>query len=210
MYLIDNPFVSDKEKVICRIKQNQNINPDSLTVTRVLHQRWTVTDGFRLGNEHVRRAMSLQSLLKRLRRSAQDELDPRAKSLTSSDQTMSEFKSAVREVKAAGKAIEYTSGSRASVVRDSLHHILKRCALLQNCENADCTHIECEIKELKEDEYVLVEVFGRLWVNTLIDKAYIEADISSLAIAKVSSVPNAPESYNPPTQMAIVRDSSVT
>ena len=80
---------------------------------------------------------------------------------------------------------------------------------MQNCENADCTHIECEIKELKEDEYVLVEVFARLWVNTLIDKAYFEADISSLAIAKVSSVPNAPKSYNPPTQMAIVRGCSL-
>uniref|UniRef100_A0A914VMF3 Integrin alpha-2 domain-containing protein n=1 Tax=Plectus sambesii TaxID=2011161 RepID=A0A914VMF3_9BILA len=172
LYLIDNPYVSDTRKVKCRVKQNKNINPGSLTIA----------------NEHVP-AVSSQSLFKRLRRSAEDELDRQAKPLSGGDQTRNEFKNAVKQVKAAGKAIEYTGSlSRATV----------------NCDNADCTHIECEIKELKEDEYVLVEVIGRLWVNTLIDKAYFDADISSLAIAKVSSVPFAPKDFDPPSQMAIV------
>lgn len=33
LYLIDVPQVSDASKVKCRVKQNQNVNPDSLTVS---------------------------------------------------------------------------------------------------------------------------------------------------------------------------------
>lgn len=145
-----------------------------------------------------------QTLFKRLKRSPEDEPDRRAKS--TGDQTKSEFKNAVKQVKAAGTAIEYSGGlNRASVVSEPtlIQKAIGTNRRLQNCDNADCTHVECEIKQLKEDEYVLVELFARLWVNTLIDKAYFDADISSLAIAKVSSVPFA-KGYSPPAQMTIV------
>jgi hypothetical protein len=64
----------------------------------------------------------------------------------------------------------------------------------------NCTHIECEIKQLAEDEFVLVEVFGRLWLNTLIDDGIFEAHISSLGLAKISALPN----YSPPAWMTAV------
>jgi hypothetical protein len=50
---------------------------------------------------------------------------------------------------------------------------------------------------LEENEFVLVEIFSRLWVNTLIDDDVLDGDISSLAFARISALPFAPK-YNPP------------
>jgi len=91
----------------------------------------------------------------------------------------------VKTAKAAGKAVQYTGPlNRASV----------------DCNTLNCTHIECEIRRLAEDEFVLVEVFGRLWVNTLIDEGIQEAHISSLGLAKIQGMPN----YSPPAWMTAV------
>jgi hypothetical protein len=44
---------------------------------------------------------------------------------------------------------------------------------------------------------VLVEIFSRLWVNTLIEDDVLDGDISSLAFARINSLPFAPK-YSPP------------
>uniref|UniRef100_A0A914I6I6 Integrin alpha-2 domain-containing protein n=1 Tax=Globodera rostochiensis TaxID=31243 RepID=A0A914I6I6_GLORO len=73
---------------------------------------------------------------------------------------------AVVQAKETGTATEY-------------HGMLGRKTL--NCAALNCTHIECDIDRLEENEFVLVEIFSRLWVNTLIDEDLLEADLSSLA-----------------------------
>lgn len=86
-----------------------------------------------------------------------------------------------------------------------MYRVRIRFSFSQDCSVlGDCTHIQCDIKQLKDGEYVLVEVFARLWVNTLIDRSYVEANISSLAIAKVSSLALGPKGYSPPAQTNIV------
>jgi len=123
----------------------------------------------------------------RLRRNVDDELKLRASVAPKSSR--SQFRDAVMQAKSTGASTEYRGTlSRASV----------------NCDDLKCTHIECEIKQLKEDEYVLVQIFSRLWINTLIDDTIYEADISSLAIAKVSSGAATPKGYTPPTHLLAV------
>lgn len=73
----------------------------------------------------------------------------------------------------------------------------------QNCHLDNCTHIECDIGRLNEDEYVLIEIYARLYLNTLIDNNIFEADISSIGLAKIFALPNAPR-YNPPAQLVAV------
>ncbi|EJW70296.1 hypothetical protein WUBG_18797 [Wuchereria bancrofti] len=73
----------------------------------------------------------------------------------------------------------------------------------------NCTHIECDIRRLNEDEFVLVEIYARLAVNTLIDNNIYEADISSIGIAKISALPSAPR-YNPPAQLVAIRSAKMT
>lgn len=48
-----------------------------------------------------------------------------------------------------------------------------------------------------------MEIYSRLWVNTLIDDNIAGADISSLAIAQITSMPNAPK-FTPPAQLVAV------
>lgn len=50
---------------------------------------------------------------------------------------------------------------------------------------------------------MLVEIYARLYLNTLIDNNIYEADISSIGIAKISALPSAPR-YNPPAQLVAV------
>lgn len=69
--------------------------------------------------------------------------------------------------------------------------------ILKNCAALNCTHIECDIGALEENEFVLVEIFSRLWVNTLIDDDVLDGDISSLAFARISALPFA-NNYSPP------------
>lgn len=62
-----------------------------------------------------------------------------------------------------------------------------------------CTHIECDIYDLKEDEFVLVEIFSRLYTNTLVDEKNPGGDISSLALARVTST-----KYNLPHKPTLI------
>uniref|UniRef100_A0A183C4D4 Integrin_alpha2 domain-containing protein n=1 Tax=Globodera pallida TaxID=36090 RepID=A0A183C4D4_GLOPA len=95
---------------------------------------------------------------------------------------------AVVQAKETGTATEY-------------HGMLGRKTL--NCAALNCTHIECDIDRLEENEFVLVEIFSRLWVNTLIDEDLLEADLSSLAFARISALPFAPKYSPPPLVIAV-------
>lgn len=57
------------------------------------------------------------------------------------------------------------------------------------------------------DEYVVVEVFSRLWLNTLIDDNFL--DISSLAFAQITQIvsknkKSTSQKYRPPAQVVAV------
>ncbi|VDP02768.1 unnamed protein product [Heligmosomoides polygyrus] len=79
---------------------------------------------------------------------------------------------AVQESKAAGGVIDYQGVlSRASV----------------DCNALRCTHIECDLYNIRENEFVLVEIFSRLYTNTLVDERNPGGEISSLALARVTS-----------------------
>ncbi|TKR77440.1 hypothetical protein L596_018414 [Steinernema carpocapsae] len=164
LHLIDVPLVFNHgTSAKCRVKQSQNVNPESLTIS----------------NQHL---ATSETYRRRFRREVEDDLQLR--------EVKENLRDAVRMAKNAGSgaAVEYRGGlSRISV----------------NCNNLNCTHIECDIGEMKKDDYVLVEVFSRLWVNTLIDDNIFEADISSLALAKISALPNSPQ-YSPAPQLIAV------
>uniref|UniRef100_A0A1I7WZ37 Integrin_alpha2 domain-containing protein n=1 Tax=Heterorhabditis bacteriophora TaxID=37862 RepID=A0A1I7WZ37_HETBA len=84
----------------------------------------------------------------------------------------SDLRDAVKESKEAGGVIDYKGPlSRASV----------------DCNSLRCTHIECDLFNLREGEYVLVEVFSRLFTNTLVDERNPGGEISSLVLARVTS-----------------------
>uniref|UniRef100_A0A1I7ZSV5 Integrin_alpha2 domain-containing protein n=2 Tax=Steinernema glaseri TaxID=37863 RepID=A0A1I7ZSV5_9BILA len=215
LYLIDFPLVSSYgSSAKCRIKQSQNVNPESLTIS----------------NEHLPE----DNVQRRFKRSAEHELKLR--------EVKQDLRDAVRLAKEAGPgtAVAYRGGlSRISVrrFRRSAEHELKLREVKQdlrdavrlakeagpgtavayrgglsrisvNCNDLNCTHIECDLGPLKKDEFVLVEIFARLWLNTLIDDNIFEADISSLALAKVSTLPNAPHSA--PLLLAVTTDVNPT
>ena len=77
--------------------------------------------------------------------------------------------------------------------------------LLQNCASLNCTQISCEIGELQPEEYVLVQVFSRLWLNTFVDDASHteDEDAGSLAFAQITSLPFAPQFKPPPQALAV-------
>ncbi|ETN74396.1 integrin alpha [Necator americanus] len=84
----------------------------------------------------------------------------------------SDLRQAVKDSKDAGGVIDYQGVlSRASV----------------DCNALRCTHIECDLFNIREDEFVLVEIFSRLYTNTLVDERNPGGEISSLALARVTS-----------------------
>uniref|UniRef100_A0A0N5BHX5 Integrin_alpha2 domain-containing protein n=1 Tax=Strongyloides papillosus TaxID=174720 RepID=A0A0N5BHX5_STREA len=174
LYLIDTPFVSDSQKVKCRVRQAQNINPESLTI----------------GNEH--NILSIVANPQAPKKSSQQNGSSRVKrdweGLTHDELVRNqkkELKDAVLASKGRENAVEY---------RGSLHKGNVDCGAL------NCTQITCEIGRMAPDDYVLIEIFSRLWVNSLIDDSVYEADISSLALARITSLPIAPK-YSPPPQI---------
>ncbi|CAI4229164.1 unnamed protein product [Auanema sp. JU1783] len=84
----------------------------------------------------------------------------------------SDLRAAVRESKEGGGAIDYKG-------------IISRATV--DCNSLRCTHIECDLYDIRENEYVLVEVFARLHTNTLVDEHNPGGEISSLALARVTS-----------------------
>ncbi|VDK54636.1 unnamed protein product [Anisakis simplex] len=193
LYLIDNVQVNDASKVKCRVRQNRNVNPESLTISNehiptpsaiIFDESYDEN-----GDEHVH---DQYEDLKRRRHkrdaSPQNEhdYDKTRMAVTSKN----EMKNAVRLAKASSSAIEYKG-------------YLSRATL--DCNYNNCTHIECDIGYLHEDEFILVEVYSRLVLNTLVTNNILEADISSIGIAKITSLSNAPSSkYNPPAQLTAV------
>ncbi|MFH4978695.1 hypothetical protein AB6A40_005404 [Gnathostoma spinigerum] len=192
LYLIDVPRVSDPSKVKCRVKQGQNVNPESLLVSNehIPTTSAIIYDDHDQTNDeqytHDEWDHQLKKHKKRAIRSKPSESSDR--SGRKAPNTKKDMKLAVKEAKAAGTAIEYKGRlSRATI----------------DCNKDNCTHIECDISRLNEDDFVLVEVFARLAINTLIDNNILEADISSIGIAKISSLPSAPQ-YSPPAQLTAV------
>ena len=120
-----------------------------------------------------------------------------------------EMKEVMRRSQETGGAIEYRGPlNRAELVSWRSWRCGGGCifclhidgARLQNCNSLNCTQISCEIGKLEAEEYVLVEVYSRLWLNTLVDNGYIEAeDYGSLAFAQITSLPFAPR-FTPPAQ----------
>uniref|UniRef100_A0A8R1HJH6 Integrin alpha pat-2 n=2 Tax=Caenorhabditis japonica TaxID=281687 RepID=A0A8R1HJH6_CAEJA len=96
----------------------------------------------------------------------------------------SDLRDAVKLSKEAGGVTDYKGPlSRATV----------------DCNSLRCTHIECDIYDLKEEEFVLVEIFSRLYTNTLVDEKNPGGDISSLALARVTST-----KYNLPHKPTLI------
>ncbi|EJD76094.1 integrin alpha pat-2 [Loa loa] len=207
LYLIDEPQVNDADKVKCRVKQAQNINPDSLTISNehiptpsaIIYDDQIPVHHYER-EEHVREMyddykLRLRRMQIRTEHRVRNRKIKRSQHQILTDQrrirviqAKDNMKQAVRMAKAAGKAIEYKGPlSRANI----------------GCNKDNCTHIECDIRRLNEDEFVLVEIYARLAVNTLIDNNIYEADISSIGMAKISALPSAPR-YNPPAQLVAV------
>ncbi|VDM70282.1 unnamed protein product, partial [Strongylus vulgaris] len=84
----------------------------------------------------------------------------------------SDLRQAVKESKDAGGVIDYQG-------------ILSRASV--DCNSLRCTHIECDLYNIKENEFVLVEIFSRLYTNTLVDERNPGGEISSLALARVTN-----------------------
>ncbi|KAK0416580.1 hypothetical protein QR680_012572 [Steinernema hermaphroditum] len=169
LYLIDGPLVNEPKKARCRVKQNYNVNPESLTIS----------------NEHLPTPSppAEPSRNSRNRRRPQEGVEMNGKKNL--------LKQAVRLAKQAGTAVEY----RGELNRGTV-----------DCNSLNCTHIECDIGELRQDEFVLVEVFARLWLNTLIDGEMFEANISSLALAKISALSHGAKYIPPPQIIAVTTD----
>lgn len=67
----------------------------------------------------------------------------------------------------------------------------------------NCTQITCDLYDLDVDEFILVEVFARVWVNTLIDDNVVGADITSIGFLQVQELPHV-TSYRPLPQVTAV------
>ncbi|KJH49070.1 integrin alpha [Dictyocaulus viviparus] len=84
----------------------------------------------------------------------------------------SDLRQAVKDSKEAGGAIDY-------------HGVLSRASV--DCNSLRCTHIECDLYNIRENEFVLVEIFSRLFTNTLVDERNPGGEVSSLALARVTT-----------------------
>ncbi|KAI1728998.1 integrin alpha domain-containing protein [Ditylenchus destructor] len=196
LYLIDMPYINDPSKASCRINQGYNVNPASLAISgEHISAPHGEIEAEPTGEE--REEIRVESdedeededdsyrRKRQVTKKRQVQTDAVRRSMRRQKQ---ELKQAVDDAKAAGTAIEY-------------HGTLGRSTV--DCHSINCTHISCDISRLEEDEYVLVEIYSRLWVNTLIDDNIAGADISSLAIAQITSMPNAPK-FTPPAQLVAV------
>ncbi|EPB74637.1 FG-GAP repeat protein [Ancylostoma ceylanicum] len=212
LYMITDPVISDPSKGRCRVKQLQNINPLNLRtqVTRTrtggsaggrVHHTEVVTTrtggtgggGTWVYQEKPRKQVEYEyipdddyedeeedyerggSRIKReaRKKTKQSAARARADGKVASDKArFSDLRQAVKESKDAGGVIDYQGPlSRASV----------------DCNALRCTHIECDLFNIREDEFVLVEIFSRLYTNTLVDERNPGGEISSLALARVTN-----------------------
>ncbi|KAH7678463.1 integrin alpha pat-2, partial [Aphelenchoides avenae] len=58
------------------------------------------------------------------------------------------------------------------------------------CHTLNCTHITCDIDRMEKDDFVIVETWSRLRLDTLIQDNIYEMDITSLAFAQITSFSN--------------------
>lgn len=84
------------------------------------------------------------------------------------------------------------SSNRSTLTKRLLWAIIRNniyLNFLQNCgvDERKCTHIECDIRRLDADKYILIELYSRLWLQTLDDAKYLNDTISSFAIVYVGN-----------------------
>uniref|UniRef100_A0A7E4WBD7 Integrin_alpha2 domain-containing protein n=1 Tax=Panagrellus redivivus TaxID=6233 RepID=A0A7E4WBD7_PANRE len=208
LYLIDNILVSDSQKAKCRIQQGKNINPESLVISNqhIPKQETESLDDEGIHEEGVEGEVEEEEYVSgedgsfepedddehydgnqeedddEYRRKKRASIKRRAAKKEKSHggskrirQQKEELKQAVKDANAAGQAIEYRG-------KLDIAHV--------DCDKLNCTQFKCDIVDLGPDEYILVEIFSRLWVNTLIDDNVFEADISSLGFANVVELPH--------------------
>uniref|UniRef100_A0A1I8EW13 Integrin_alpha2 domain-containing protein n=1 Tax=Wuchereria bancrofti TaxID=6293 RepID=A0A1I8EW13_WUCBA len=137
LYLIDEPQVNDADKVKCRVKQAQNINPDSLTISNehiptpsaIIYDDQIPVQHYER-EEHVREMYDDYKLRRRRMQIRSEHMIRRPKIKRSQQQMLTDqrrirvvqakdsMKQAVKMAKAAGKAIEYRGPlNRANILR---------------------------------------------------------------------------------------------
>uniref|UniRef100_A0A914YIK9 Integrin alpha-2 domain-containing protein n=1 Tax=Panagrolaimus superbus TaxID=310955 RepID=A0A914YIK9_9BILA len=208
LYLLDLPRVNDPEKAVCKVLQGQNINPRSLTISNEhiptastapfddendedendenRHHEDDDDEEFETEHERYGDEDDVNRKRREVQRQRRQMKKGEAKQLRQQKEAM---KQAVKLVKDSGhQAIEYRGKLNPAAV---------------NCDALNCTQITCDIYDLNEGEFVLIEVFSRVWVNTLIEDNIYEADISSLGFVQVTELPHS-TTYRPLPQVAAV------
>ncbi|KAH7714625.1 integrin alpha pat-2 [Aphelenchoides avenae] len=183
------PFISDRSKAKCQVKQLHNVNPAGLALSKEhappeeeeFDDHRAAEDDY----EEVRPPSSSYNYNRR-QRQASTPADLREHKI--------QLKEAVKLAQQAGTAVEYRGK-------------LNRAAV--DCHSLNCTQITCQISRMEEDDFVQIEIFSRLWANTLIDDSVYSADMSSLAFAQITSLP-APSIVQPAQVIAVTTNASPT
>ncbi|CAI5445187.1 unnamed protein product [Caenorhabditis angaria] len=223
LYIITEPYIDKPQKAKCRVKQPQNVNPDNLRISNTHipteEPRASVPyakefpDDESYENSAERTSTEQTSNFEYvtnapIRPEYEYIEDPKQYDDEDEEFEDDEYKKKVK--RATGKSGARREGKQRKATFDDLRDAVQRSkesggvtdyigAVSRanvDCTRLRCTHIECDITDLNESENVIVEIFSRLYVDTMIDEMNTGGDISSLAVAKVTSVkydlPNKP------------------
>ncbi|VDO33100.1 unnamed protein product [Haemonchus placei] len=199
LYLITEPVLSDPSKGRCRVKQVQNINPLNLRVT----------------NEHIP-TDAPQRIQTTDYGHTQEEDEEEGEDETEEDMGRDEEETQVSMVKKSRQPVEYEyipddeydeededydrKGSR--VKRDAKRKSAKHSGARARdwasfdefivlpstgCENVEGCPRCTESSQLNSISTCAIQIFSRLYTNTLVDERNPGGEISSLALAKVTS-----------------------
>ncbi|VDP29330.1 unnamed protein product [Soboliphyme baturini] len=67
-----------------------------------------------------------------------------------------------------------------------------------------CTQWHCRLLDFKKNDRVLLTIESRIWVKTLVEEAFYDASISSIAVAQVKKLPYKHPDIDLPVRYAIV------
>uniref|UniRef100_A0AC34PUH9 Integrin alpha-2 domain-containing protein n=1 Tax=Panagrolaimus sp. JU765 TaxID=591449 RepID=A0AC34PUH9_9BILA len=210
LYLIDIPFVSDPSKAICKLKQGSNVNPVSLTISNE-HIPTASTGPIEAGEDDDNEEFEdddeeiVETTDDRFGDGSNDDDDEYRRRKRASSQKQRPARQSVGQNKRKKQQKEALKQAK-NLVRDAGQTIEYRGKLNPaeiDCNALNCTQITCDIINLNQDEFILVEVFSRVWVNTLIDNNIIGAGISSLGFLQVHELPHV-TSYRPLPQVTAI------
>uniref|UniRef100_A0A1I8B8M8 Integrin_alpha2 domain-containing protein n=1 Tax=Meloidogyne hapla TaxID=6305 RepID=A0A1I8B8M8_MELHA len=215
LYLIDQPFVSDTTKAKCRLNQPQNINPANLAISNVHMATASPISAHGIEEEEEEVHVEPEEEIEEIETPQQQQgrgwsVEPFKEGEKGENEEeyidyngRNRRQAAVqRNIKAQRQMLrDAVRQAKASRGATEYHGLLGRKTI--NCAAHNCTHIECDIGRLEENEFVLVEVFSRIWLNTLIDDNHLDGDISSIALARISALPYAPKYSPPPLLIAV-------